>query len=227
METSAEVADWGEQWVRSWVEDPSVPVDERERRAGIWRTLTLEEVMHSWHRSDERQIYGGQTAEEFDVNHAAGNHAALYRRERNGLLVWQAYMEYRDAGMPVPEAILEKFDEWARALHRAPTSKEVAAAIDMLPKGDGNSAVRNWARIERNRDIVRRVAQLVDLYGKRVSARDACRRVAQDYDDMTPGAVWQLWKNWRKKTRARQATQPGEDEQLGGVVANWVQHPRE
>jgi hypothetical protein len=137
VETSAEVAVWGERWLSDFVNDPAIRAEERETRewlASHWRQWSLEAWINSAYQM--QRVWGGWPHDEFNANHAANNHWFLYRRERNGLLIWRMYAEYREAGLPVPEPILQHFDEWWRRLERASGMKEIAEAIEMTgPKG--------------------------------------------------------------------------------------------
>jgi len=93
------------------------------------------------------------------VRHNADRHLRLYLREKNGLLIFRAYLEYRRAGLEVPENILRKFDEWAAALlpshssHGANGDSEVAAAIEAETRGR-HTSLQRLASAESGRDAV-------------------------------------------------------------------------
>ena len=94
------------------------------------------------------------------VRHNADRHLALYLREKNGLLIFRAYLEYRRAGLAVPENILRKFDQWASALlpdvsarRGASGDTEVAAAIESETRGS-HTSLQRLASAESGRDVV-------------------------------------------------------------------------
>ncbi len=205
MRDSAEVAEWGERWLCDWIAEPGLSDDERDTRAWLadgWRAWSLETWAY-WANHD-RRTWGG-TVEEMNARHAAWNHAALYPRERNGLLVWRAFAEYRAAGLPVPEAILLKFDEWAARLERVSGAEEVARAVEMTGPGDGRSGgpqgAAHLAKVERARAIVSAVEALT---ARNVSRAAAHARVARERG-MTTAAVRMTCARWsRPDGRARQ-----------------------
>lgn len=84
----------------------------------------------------------------------AKRHLALYDKERNGLLIWKAYMEYRRCGVPVPESLLKRFDQFAEKLLSTSGPQEIAAALEMTGKGGGPQGASALKGKENSRDIV-------------------------------------------------------------------------
>jgi hypothetical protein len=199
MQTSADVAAWGEQWLADFVNEPGLSDDERERRewlASHWRAWSLESWLSSAYQT--QRIFG-RPFDEFTANNAANDHWRLYRRERNGLLIWRMYAEYREAGLPVPEPILRHFDEWARRLERASGTKEIAAAIEMTgPKG-GPQGAAHLRKVEAQRDVVSEVEFLVSI-GCPVA--EAIRRAAKSHH-RSEAAVKALYQRWKARPRRR------------------------
>lgn len=197
METSAEVAAWGEQWAHDFVENGGPPQDREQREWLIdgWRLWTLETWAHC--KQEERRLSGGMDHDEFNATFAANNHLRLYPRERIGLLVWRAYSEYRHAGLPVPEDILTKLDQWAQRLESAHNAEAVAQAIDMGSRGYGGSAVKHLNKVEATRHIVSEVAQLLNLRRGRISNEEVFRQVARRHGKSS-GNVKKMWQRWIK-----------------------------
>lgn len=217
METSAAVAEWGERWLREWIAEPGLSADESDTRAWVaenWRAWSLETWVY-W-ANHERRTFGG-TVEEWNARHAAGNHATLYPRERNGLLIWRAFAEYRAAGLPVPEPILRKFDEWASRLERASGADDVARAIDMTGPGGGPQGAAHLAKIERARAIVSAVQALT---ARNVSPAAAHARVARERG-MTAAAVRMTCNRWSKpEARARGKPARGDEPPAVALLRN-------
>jgi hypothetical protein len=200
VETSAEVAVWGERWLSDFVNDPAIRAEERETRewlASHWRQWSLEAWINSAYQM--QRVWGGRPHDEFNANHAANNHWFLYRRERNGLLIWRMYAEYREAGLPVPEPILQHFDEWWRRLERASGMKEIAEAIEMTgPKG-GPQGAAHLRKVEAQREIVTSVVRLIELG---CTPSDAMRRAAKEHR-RTVAAVKSAYLRWKAPLRKR------------------------
>ena len=123
MDESESVADWDEQWLTDWCNEPGIPDDERETRAWLaegWRGHTLEEVMQWWKDRDERCVFRGMTVAEFNVSGEVRNDVTLYKGTLHALPVWRVFLAYRCAGEQVPEFVLLKFEQWARRLVTLP-----------------------------------------------------------------------------------------------------------
>lgn len=131
--------------------------------------------------------------EAFLVKYSADRHLALYLKTRDGLLIWQAYSEYRKHGMQVPEDILLKLDEYASALSRAVTPNEVAAAVEMKTKKGGIAGKTRTRAAERRRDIIEHVHVAISV-GIRptVAYFEAAKRFGT-----TSGRVKTLYNDWR------------------------------
>ncbi|MBL8352644.1 MAG: hypothetical protein JNL87_20295 [Burkholderiaceae bacterium] len=202
MQSSAEVAKWGEQWLQDWIAEPGIPDHERETRGWLaegWREWSLESWVY-WATHD-RHMTGGHSWDEFEANHESNNHFRLYRRERSGLLVWRMFSEYRERGLPVPEAILSTFDVWARRLEVASGIKDIAAAIEMTGPGGGPQGAAHLRKVERQREIVSEVEQLKGL-GAGMTSAEAQRRVAKR-KGLTVAAVRAACTRWSAGKRAR------------------------
>lgn len=200
MQTSAEVADWGEQWLQDWIAEPGIPDDERETRMWLaegWREWNLRSWVY-WANQGAAKIGGDLVT----ANHASNNHFRLYQRERNGLLVWRMFREYRQRGLPVPEAILGTFDLWADRLERASGVKDIAAAIEMTGTGGGPQGAAHLLKVERQRRIVSAVEQLKGL-GAGMPSAEAQRRVAKRMG-LTVAAVRAACTRWWGSHRTRE-----------------------
>jgi hypothetical protein len=97
----------------------------------------------------------------YTVKRNADRHLALYLKTGDGLLIWRAYQEYRKAGLPIPENLLKKFDEFALRLERAGSAKEVATAFEMGSRSGPAGATLTKGR-ERQRDIVEYVRDMLE-----------------------------------------------------------------
>jgi hypothetical protein len=136
-------------------------------------------------------------AEAANIN--ARRHIELYKRERDGLLIWRAYAEIRKLGLEVPEAILRKFDAWGAALVAAADDHDVALAIEMT-KGKKGSQRARLIGAERRRDIVELYAAYT-LNGHR-RAKDARALVARRFGT-SPGNVAHIVTEWGGLTKKR------------------------
>ena len=115
----------------------------------------------------------------------ADRHLALYQETNDGLLVWRASIEYRHAGLPVPEVILRKLDQFADGLTRARSADDVARALEMKQDKGGAAGVTRTRASERQRDIVRHVAILIKAWEKSeagpMKATEAFKRAAAKF----------------------------------------------
>ena len=210
MQTSEQVAAWGEQWLQDWIADPGISEHDREVRVWLaegWREWSLEKWAN--HLRDDERLFGC-TVDEFNTHSAANAHAALYRREGNGLLIWRMFAEYRHGGLPVPEFILEKFDEWAAALDRASGVSSIARAIEMTSPRGGPQGALHLNKVERQRAIVSQVMVLIK-HGMKPSA--ARQRVASE-KRLTVAAVKSACDRWMKPRTGRGAEVRAEQPEL-------------
>jgi hypothetical protein len=217
VESSESVSEWGERWLQEWVAEPGLSADDKHARlwlADEWRAWSLE-TWAFWAAHDLR-TFGG-TVEEWNARRRAWSHLSLFPRERNGLLVWRAFAEHRAAGLPVPEAILRKFDEYAARLEGASGAQQVARAIDMTGPGGGPQGAAHLAKIERARAIVSAVQALT---ARNVSPAAAHARVARERG-MTVAAVRMACNRWaRPEARARRKPGTGEEPAGAAVLRN-------
>ena len=153
----------------------------------------LDTVMQWWQ--------DGKEPEAFQAEYAAGNHLLLYLRERNGLLVWRAYAEYRAAGVAVPENILAKLDQWASWLESASGAAEVARAIEMAPKS-GPFGAKHLLAVERRRAIASDVEHLRTHPNYRASLAKIYARIAHERRT-TAGNVKRIHAEWMHPARKR------------------------
>jgi hypothetical protein len=211
MNTSAEVAEWGERWLKEWLSDrPKQDRETDEWVANNWRSVDLQGVMRWW-QEDNRASF-----ERYEVDHEVGDLLGLYRWTRNGLAVWRMYRAYRDAGLPVHEKILEKLDQWAARLERARGADAVAAAIEMTTKRGGATGAAALKKAERCRSVASDVHLYTTFWGDRsLSPMEAYARVAKERR-MTPGAVKALWQRWQAETR--QASTSTVDEAMRRMI---------
>lgn len=204
MDTSQEVADWGERWLAEWVRQAGSS-DERETRKWLathWRDWSLEKWAY-WTNHD-RLTHGGKSFDEFQAAHAAHNQLATYLWDRNGLFVWRAYREYRLRGQPIPEIILAKLDQFADRLEAARTQREVASAleIDVMAQGYKRRSLQAQADARsRFLDIISDVQRYLDHPHRRGPKERVYERVAQERN-MTKDAVKKLYHRWASLKKA-------------------------
>lgn len=204
--SSAEVAGWGEQWVSEWIaEGPPGNKDCREWVADFWRKEDLSSVMWNWRRypTDGTDAFDG-----FVLEWKVRNDIGLYNWTRNGLVVWRMYQRHRDLGLPVPEEILQKFDQWAQSLEIASGAKEIAKAIEMTGDKGGAQGAAQLHRAGRMREIASRVNQLMQL-GRRPMAtvNEIYREVGKPYrlSAAKVKAIWMRWKRLERQAKAARA----------------------
>lgn len=131
------------------------------------------------------------------ARHNANRHLALYRKTGNGLLIWQAYREFRQQGLTVPEEILRKLDQYAARLLDGEVDLLTALDLKFNRKG-GAGPRKDLQHKQRRRDIVESVHQLHHLSGKTLA--EAYKLTARRFHT-TSGRVEDLWHNWPKKSR--------------------------
>jgi hypothetical protein len=194
MDSSAEVAEWGERWLQQWLAQR--PPQDRERDewvAGNWREVDLEGVMHWW-AEDRRANF-----ERYKVNHEVGNLLGLYKVTRNGLAVWRMYRAFRSGAVPLPEWLLKEFDLWAHRLEHARGADAVAAAMEMKTARGGATGAAALKKADRFRRIASQVQLYTTFWGDQsLTLAQAYARVARE-NRMTVGAVKALWKRWREQ----------------------------
>ena len=142
----------------------------------------------------------------FHAAHHAANHISLYLRELNGLLIWRAYREYRARGVPVPENILEKFDQWGARLEAVANQRQACEALEL---NVGTGYVKSGAGTllndkERIRAIVSAADQMIQRKRPRITKEEAYRRVAAEFG-VTPGAVKKAYQRWFRESDAHNA----------------------
>lgn len=148
----------------------------------------------------------------------AHRHMALYRREPVGLLVWKAFLEYRQAGQPVPEIVLSIIEAWAEKMVRAKDDHQLAAAMESGTVRSKTAHQRMLAA-ERNRDVMEHLSIREHELGQ--SSTVATREVAAQFG-MTIGSVKTLKSRWRNG--------PSPQDQEGSTAgselqATWLQQP--
>ena len=149
-----------------------------------------------------------KSLERFFTNHNARRHLLLYLRERNGLLIWKAFAEYRSAGLPVPDNILAKFDEGATALLCASSDAEIARAIEAGTVGRKTAKLRLRVA-EKGFVVMEQMTVLEKELGKR--PMDAARAVADQYN-LSPEYVKVIKHRWTKREKPpRKRTTSGAD----------------
>ncbi|KIP14060.1 MULTISPECIES: hypothetical protein [Burkholderia] len=73
--------------------------------------------------------------EEQLVGYSSDRWLTTYVECHEGAAVWAAYLEWRTHGLPIPETILSKFDEWAAKLLSASNGMEAAEILGLGPTG--------------------------------------------------------------------------------------------
>ena len=155
--------------------------------------------------------------DEFFTRYNAGRHIALYRRERNGLLIWRAFAEYRRAGLPVPDNIMAKLDEWAVALEGAWNDTQVANAIEMGTVKAKPAKVR-LRGAEKARNILEQLTIREDELGQKPNA--AARATAADFN-LKFGNVKTIKSRWNAPDASsadEPSPAPGSDLQTAWVT---------
>jgi hypothetical protein len=118
----------------------------------------------------------------------------LYVRTRNGVFFWKAFAEYRRAGLPIPESLLRKLDQFAERLMRAEGQAAIAKAVEMTnPKG-GPQGAAYAAGMLRTRQIVAAVHERLwpgSPHGRMAVYRLVARRFRK-----TPKQVGDIYRAW-------------------------------
>lgn len=138
----------------------------------------------------------------------ANRHLALYLRTGNGLLIWKAYREYRQHGLPVPENILAKLDQFADRLLRARGQKQIALALELTSSGGGSKGLALLVGQERARDIVEHLhlaRQINQERDKPVLEKVPELETAQRFR-ISQGNVAKRYSEWMKGKTARKQT---------------------
>lgn len=131
------------------------------------------------------------------ANYNAQRHLALFVKTGNGLLIWRAYQEYRKAGVPVPENILKKLDQFAERLLDG--DGDLLDALDLgFNKKGGQGPRLDLQAKQRGRDIVEFVRY--EQMRTDCTLKEAYRLAAEKFCT-TPGAIEKLCKDWPKRSR--------------------------
>jgi len=129
----------------------------------------------------------------------ADRHLALYLRTRNGLLIWKAYMEYRQHGLPVPENILLWLDKVAGQLLVARGQEQIVAALEMTGSGGGPQAASLLRGQENARNIVEQFRDARDASVKKRAIHDIAHEVGQNFG-ITAENVKSRYSQWKSAT---------------------------
>ncbi|WP_157657212.1 hypothetical protein [Burkholderia ubonensis] len=89
------------------------------------------------------------------VRYASARWLTTYVECGEGAAVWAAYLEWRNSGVPVPENILAKFDEWANAVLAARNGAEAAEALNLGPSGRSGTFRQRIEAAAKNVDAMR------------------------------------------------------------------------
>ena len=129
----------------------------------------------------------------------ANRHLALYLKTGDGLLIWRAYQECRSGGLPIPESILKKFDQFGVRLVDSESVQDIAKALEMA--SDSGPA---GARRTRGREHQRNIVEYVHLL-RGLAQRVGLQREADDiYADAakrfhtTKGYAKRLYLEWTR-----------------------------
>jgi hypothetical protein len=194
---------WGEEWLRAWIAEAPDDAERvrREWQAEGWRAWSLETWAY-W-ANEERRTLGGRSQSEFNVVRRAAEHLALYKRDRNGLLVWRAYREFRSEGLPVPEVILAKLDQWAAQLESASGAPQVANAIEMSGSRGGPQAAARLFDLERQRRVVKEVAFRLKLKRPGQKMTEIYEAAARELRILSWRTVQKTYTEWLRKSRKK------------------------
>jgi len=138
------------------------------------------------------------------VRYSARRHLALYVRTRDGLLIWKAFSEYRKAGLPVPENILAKLDEFAQSLVAARGDSEIATALEMSTGAKGSQRIR-LKQAERNRDVAEEYR--IRVFELKQRPADAIKAVAAN-SNLSNGNVKRIVSEWGGLTLLKPQANP-------------------
>lgn len=90
---------------------------------------------------------------QFMVAESAADDYALYKKTGNGVLIWKIYRLYRKAGLPVPDYILDKLDNYAEGVIAGGDALVALELKKAGTKGGSQGATAN-SKQEHERDIV-------------------------------------------------------------------------
>lgn len=105
----------------------------------------LEDVLRAWAQESPTDWVVRMQAER-DAQDAI----RFYRRERNGMSIWRAYLALRRAGLPVWDSVLVKFDQWAVGLEGAERPEEIARVMELAGSGKAPKGLARLATRERD-----------------------------------------------------------------------------
>ena len=106
------LAEWGECWLREWIDEAGDDVQERETRewlAGHKRSATLDTVVRDW-------WHQGRDLDAHSERVQTNNDLLLYVHEWHALPIWRRFVVLRSEATPIPEVMLAKFEQWGRRL---------------------------------------------------------------------------------------------------------------
>jgi len=156
------------------------------------------------HKTDKPGILVSAAIRADVAQYNAQRHWALYRKTKDGLLVWRMYQEFRKAGVPVPEAIMRKLDQFAERLASAGSADEVAEALQMKQKRGGAAGATKTRGAERSRDIVEAVLNAIRFGGK--NPTKAYAEIAERFGT-TNKYVKNLYTRWMRASNKRNLLQ--------------------
>lgn len=113
MDETQSLAEWGEYWLRAWIDEAGSDTQLREERewlASHKRAVTLDKVVRDWWHHGRRDL------EQHFIKQRANNDLLLYVHEQHALPIWRAFLFLRAEAEPIPEAILVKFEQWGQRL---------------------------------------------------------------------------------------------------------------
>lgn len=207
-------------WYQDWLNDPSEC--EEQRGARLYHDkipLTLQEVILLWANSHE-------SVDEWLAKVHATNNIAIYKTyEKNGLLYWRSYQEYRKAGMQIPEDILCKFDEWAENLNTANGASEIAKSLELSsrrgPQGPGyvdslDRAYKTFMRV-----LFRLVLPKDNI---KITVTEAIRQEAEE-SGMTFAQVKGVFDRWKKSNNKSNSAAPSSHDDLDAAMRRMFANP--
>jgi len=135
----------------------------------------------------------------------AGRHLSLYIKTGNGLHIWQAYKEFRRLGLPVPEVILKKFDEYASGVLSADKPDEALKALDLgKNKGGGPWKKKQRLASENQKYIVDRVVALKHAYDD-LKDVDVFNKISSE-TGIPCKKIKKIYYEWLRAAKKRQIT---------------------
>lgn len=158
-------------------------------------------------QAEQAKPFSAASMREWYAMWAANRYAELYCETGNGLFVWKAYQELREARVPVPEPLMVALDGIAERLMTANSARDVASALRMSKRGGGPAGAAHAQQLERLDAIVREVNTLMNMKGLKPEEayRYAAENLRETPDSSYPSVahVKAEYTKWKAAVRAQ------------------------